>query len=229
MNSINAFTSTGNALLFKQSRFQLEPAWTDLRQSTGNHAVLGVALDSQSNQYIRGISVHFDSDIPDNRLLEFKEVLTHLTPQSNIIDLLLGDFNAPVEKSNIAVPYQQSRLRDTMLTLSELIGRTLPSDGRVLNEYTCPNTCRWCKNSIYGSIDHILFDPAQLTPDLDLAIGDGWYGFPGETHCGVLDHGLWTTYPHVIGKDRFELDRINTTLNLNGSDHFSVVATLWLV
>lgn len=216
-SSSQAYTKNGNALFLKRSRFN-NPNWTDLAQSTGNHAVLGQAIDNQTNKTIQIVAVHLDSDVGGNRKTELQEILNKLSHSSNIINIVAGDFNAVLDQGNLKEVIDEANYKDVMIELSV-------QTGFPLNQRTFPNSSSYYNSPVYKVIDHVIYRSNALTPSTTLVYPGGIYTVPGQTRTGVLSNNLFLTYPELNGYDSNEGIRLTENIKLIGSDHFPVITT----
>jgi mRNA deadenylase 3'-5' endonuclease subunit Ccr4 len=95
IHSDYSYLSNGNMLFLKQSSFGLI-LWENISLKTGNHAVLAHTKHIPTGHEIRILNIHLDSDNQDKRLKEYETALNSLEANSEIIDIVLGDFNSGI-------------------------------------------------------------------------------------------------------------------------------------
>lgn len=138
----------GNALFLKKSTFK-NIAFTDVPLSDdGNHATFAEVVHKTTNKAVRLLSVHLDSDYAYNREREFQAALKLMPESSSIVDIIAGDFNIDVTKSNL---YQDIVKNDFLDVLAQM----------GVDEVTSPYLSRYYANSVYGPIDCVLARKAQ--------------------------------------------------------------------
>ena len=231
-----AYIKNGNALFLKKKSFS-EPIWFDKSNSlSGNHSVYAETIHLNSGKKLRINNVHFDSDVGGNRLKELESLLSFLVFDNNIIDLIIGDFNASTEQANLKQLLVDKKFTNILKFIQDELGYNV-------FEQTHPFTSQYNGNNVYGPIDHILYRGDKILPDLTILVSgtklninlksqrdeidfdifyppgpDRIHGEPSDTINGVLDHNLWETSLN-------EIDRINNNFDYCGSDHFPIIAS----
>jgi endonuclease/exonuclease/phosphatase family metal-dependent hydrolase len=217
-NAYNAYIDTGVALFIRKSKFT-NVDFQDVSLGTGNHMILAEA-DAPEGKRVRVAAIHFDSDVGGNRNYEFSQALTHMVPDEDVLNFMLGDFNASFEEATLKHDFDESIFADTMLALEE----TLNIGG--INKRTRPSSETYYNAPHFGPIDHVIFEKAKVTPVTTLWTVPANYGIPGYTVNGVLDNRLFIRYPELHGYDWNEETRVNQGMIELGSDHFPVISTL---
>lgn len=216
--SQNAYVDTGNALFFRRSKFS-RIDFQDIGLETGNHMILAEA-DAPEGKRMRVAAIHFDSDVGGNRHKEFSQALTHMIPGENVLNFMLGDFNAGFEHSTLKHEMAQSIFADSMISLEQILNIY------GLNKNTTPFTSKYSHAPFLRPIDHVIYEKGKVTPSNILSTNPFHYGLPGYTVNGVIDNRLFIRWPELQGRDDNEEARVNQTLIELGSDHFPVVSTL---
>lgn len=214
----NAYVDTGIALFIRKSKFS-NVDFQDISLGTGNHMVLAEA-DAPEGKRMRIAAIHFDSDVGGNRNLEFSHALTYMISDENVLNFMLGDFNAGFEHGTLKQEFAGSIFADTLITLE----KTLNING--LNKNTTPSTSKYTNAPFLRPIDHVIFEKNKVVPVTTLWTDALQYGFAGYTVNGVIDNRLFIRLPELQGYDGNEEERVNQTLTEFGSDHFPVVSTL---
>lgn len=217
-NAYNAYVDTGIALFIRKSKFT-NVDFQDIGLGTGNHMILAEA-DAPEGKRIRVAAIHFDSDVGGNRNYEFSQALSHMVPDEDILNFMMGDFNAGFDEATLKHDYEQSIFADTMLALEATLNIT------GINKRTRPSSESYYNAPHFGPIDHVLFEKGKVTPVTTLWTVPANYGIPGYTVNGVLDNRLFIRYPELQGYDWNEETRVNQGMIELGSDHFPVVSTL---
>lgn len=97
-NEYGTYIPNGNALFFRRSTFT-EPIFYNVPLYTGNHAICGEVTHLSTKQRFRVLNVHLDSEYSERRNREFITAISSLPYDTNIIDIIVGDFNMPFSQS----------------------------------------------------------------------------------------------------------------------------------
>lgn len=135
------YEQNGNAIFLKKSVFK-NIKFTDvlLDGANGNHAAVLLVDHKETNKNMRLLSVHLDSDHAYNRKIQLDAILKLIPKNAGCVDIICGDFNIDVTKSNL----QQDIIKANFITGFDNLGPTSPYLGK------------YYSNSVYGPIDAIL-------------------------------------------------------------------------
>jgi endonuclease/exonuclease/phosphatase family metal-dependent hydrolase len=140
----------GNALFIKRSAFK-NINFSDVPLSDdGNHATFAQVTHKTSNKSVRVLSVHLDSAYAYNREREFQAALALLPKSSSKVDIIAGDFNIDVTKSNLQQDIDKAGFHNVLAEMG-------------VDEVTSPYLSMYYANSVYGPIDCVLSRNAQPT------------------------------------------------------------------
>lgn len=146
----------GNALFVKKSTFK-NCTFSDVPLSDdGNHATFAQATHASSNKKVRILSVHLDSDYAYNREREFQAALDLMPKSSSKLDIIAGDFNIDITKSNLQKDIDKARFVNVLAA-------------KGITGVTSPYTTKYYANSVFGPIDSVL---ARNATALDAKIVD---------------------------------------------------------
>lgn len=214
----NAYVDTGVALFVRKSKFS-HVDFQNIDLETGNHMILAEA-DAAEGKRIRVAVIHFDSDLRENRHTEFINALSHMKPEENVFNFMLGDFNATFEDGTLKEAFEDSIFADTMLVLEEMLSV------KSINKRTRPFLDLSYNAPHIGPIDHVIYEKGKAVPVPTLWTHSANYGLPGDTINGVIDQRLFIRLPEIDGFDWNEEERVNQTMIELGSDHFPVISTV---
>ncbi|CAH6419111.1 Hypothetical protein HVR_LOCUS305 [uncultured virus] len=233
LDSPYSYIETGNALFFRRSSFT-NPLWKDLDLEIdasiysdrklfpiGNHAIYGEAIHLISGRPIRIINPHLSSESPQVRILEFQQVLNQLPFNSQSLDIIVGDFNNGLDIPPFQEIINQHKFRDALSGIDDKLTYSM---------YDRPRK--------RFPVDHIIFRGDNINVESNNSHEN--HGFPEFTITGVIDSRLWTKYPYngVISShngitnahdkiiDVHQKTRLQECLDIYGSDHIPIIATL---
>ncbi len=178
----------GNAIFLKKTKFT-NIVFSDVALSTtGNHATFVTAKHSGTNKNIRAVSLHLDSDHPQNRDRELKALLQMMPPLQNTTDIIGGDFNIDINNTGL----------QTDITHAGLIN-VLGSVG--INEPTSPYSSTYYGHTPFGALDFIL--TRNATPLNGAVISNGLFiTFPDlqDDEARIIEN------MRITGSDHFAVE-----------------------
>lgn len=190
------FARNGVSIAVNKEKYD-QCVYTDLALETGNHCIIATCRNKLLNRWIRVASVHFDSDTGGNRGKESKNLVKYLDGEHNLT-IISGDFNADTDQGVIKQRVTDAGFEDVFKTLGN-------------NNRTHPFSKSYYGNDIYGKLDHIVVRGQSYTP----------------TNCKVHDNDLFVLFPNTQQlAEPNETPRVFANMQLVGSDHFPIEATL---
>ena len=178
----------GNAVFLKKSKFT-NIVFSDVALSTtGNHASLVTAKHTATNKNIRAVSLHLDSDRPQNRDREFKALLALMPPLANTTDIVAGDFNIDINNTGLQNDVTSAGFTNVLGSLG-------------IDEPTSPYSSTYYGHTPFGALDFIL--ARKATPIDGAIISNGLYiTFPDlqDDEARIIEH------MKITGSDHFAVE-----------------------
>lgn len=188
----------GNAIFLANAMFK-DTIWSDIRLASGNH-VVSCLTNTISNIKLRITNIHLDGDDMECRRKEYLELLDQLSFDPDMIDIVLGDFNDGLILIDIAKQYP---------IRASATGR---NDGYHF------------KDAINSVLTYSMAGAAKTKQPIDHITYR--YGKDLTVTASVLDKNMWIDYPVLNEHDPLCGPRCCMCLELYGSDHIPVAATL---